>query len=45
MALWLARTGSRGEWETLALEKGLAVVGWGSGINYLIFQLSKHARN
>lgn len=29
MALWLVRAGSRGERESLALEEGLAVVGWG----------------
>lgn len=28
MALWLVRAGKRGERENLALEKGLAVIGW-----------------
>lgn len=29
MALWLVRAGKYGEQESLALEKGLAVIGWG----------------
>ncbi len=29
MALWLVRAGSRGEGESLALEKNLVVIGWG----------------
>lgn len=28
MALWLVRAGKHGEWESLALEKGFAVIGW-----------------
>lgn len=29
MTLWLVRAGSRGEMEDLALDKGMAVIGWG----------------
>lgn len=29
MTLWLVRAGSRGEMEDLALERGVAVIGWG----------------
>ncbi|MCR4428256.1 MAG: restriction endonuclease [Caldiserica bacterium] len=28
MSLWLVRLGKHGEWESLSLEKGLAVIGW-----------------
>lgn len=28
MAIWLVRAGSHGEWEDLALEQGLALIGW-----------------
>lgn len=28
MAVWLVRAGASGEFEDLALEKGLGVIGW-----------------